>query len=208
MKICKKSGCFGEPIGDYCEKHNKSKRTVIATEKKKISKPKDAKFKTDVQTFQNIVRAIGEGTCITCGHVFSPADRDGTCHAGHCIQRGRKWLVMMFINCHTQCASCNNEQHNNNSDVVIAHGNFINRKYAKFMRELANENKVFDDMTATELLQKMSVPVKYIPVGYRRDMKEILIEGKKMLKEGWNKNDIRNELIQKQKKFILEFFEK
>lgn len=68
------------------------------------------------KVFQRLVRMLeadadGNCTCVTCGKVL-PWNDSGM-NAGHYVSRSRHATVFHFINCHSQCVSCNDHKGGN-----------------------------------------------------------------------------------------------
>ena len=68
------------------------------------------------KVFQQLVRIVhaddaGNCTCVTCGKVL-PWNDSGM-NSGHFISRSRHATVFHFINCHPQCAACNDHKGGN-----------------------------------------------------------------------------------------------
>jgi len=72
------------------------------------------------KVFQRIVRILaadqhGNCKCVTCGKVL-PWNDSGM-NAGHFISRSRHSTVFHFINCHPQCAACNDPKRRGNKSA-------------------------------------------------------------------------------------------
>ena len=236
MKLCKKTGCFGIPSeGDlYCAKHLpqakvvKDKAKVAAPKTKEVSgkevgkgaAPKVAKepirrMDTYSSNFQELVRMLGDGTCVTCKYVFDDQlDKKGFCHAGHCIVRGRHATRLLFVNCHPQCARCNSVQGRGKTGRQLEHGIYIKNRYKWLVKEIVEEISAHDPekgeevrgKSMEEILVEMSVPVYRLTAAYKRENADLVRQGKKKLKEGWDKEDVRKWLVLEQKKHIVEFY--
>ena len=68
------------------------------------------------RVFQRLVRMLhadkhGNCTCCTCGKVLPW--NDAGMNAGHFVSRSRHATVFHFINCHPQCAACNDHKGGN-----------------------------------------------------------------------------------------------
>ena len=80
------------------------------------------------RVFQRLVRMLeadkqGNCTCVTCGKVL-PWNDSGM-NAGHFISRSRHATVFHFMNCHPQCASCNDHKGGN----AARYENYMVHKY-------------------------------------------------------------------------------
>lgn len=87
------------------------------------------------RVFQRLVRMLhadenGNCTCVTCGKVL-PWNDSGM-NAGHYVSRSRHATVFHFINCHPQCASCNDHKGGNAA------------KYEQFMLSKYGSERVSD----------------------------------------------------------------
>ena len=231
MILCKKTGCFGIPSESnlYCQKHlPKSKAINVAAPKVKESSPKGAapnvkkvkkepirKLDTYSNNFQELVRMLSDGQCVTCKYQFDDQlDKKGFCHAGHCIVRGRHATRFLFVNCHPQCARCNSVQGAGKTGRQLEHGIYIRNRYRWLVKEIEQEilasapekAEEFNGKTMDEILVEMSVPVYRLTADYKRENAALVKEGKRKLKEGWDKEDIREWLLREQKKHIVEFY--
>lgn len=88
--------------------------------------------------FQRLVRMLnadelGNCTCVTCGKVL-PWNDSGM-NAGHFVSRSRHATVFHHINCHPQCASCNDHKGGN----AARYEEFM---VAKYGREAVDELKI------------------------------------------------------------------
>lgn len=231
MKLCKKIGCFGIPSEGktYCEKHLPKEKVIKLKEKVAAPKAKEdgggaapktkkepiRKMDTYSKNFQELVRMLSDGQCVTCKYVFDDQlDKKGFCHAGHCIVRGRHATRLLFVNCHPQCARCNSVQGRGKTGRQLEHGIYIRNRYKWLVKEIAAEivasapekAEEFSGKTMDEILVEMSVPVYRLTAAYLRENEGLVRQGKKMLKEGWDKEDVRRWLILEQKKHIVEFY--
>ena len=160
MRLCKKIGCLGIPSeGDlYCAKHlPKAKalkvQKVAAPKTKeigegaapKVKKEPIRKMDTYSSNFQELVRMLGDGTCVTCKYVFDDQlDQKGFCHAGHCIVRGRHATRLLFVNCHPQCARCNSVQGRGKTGRQLEHGIYIKNRYKWLVKEIVADISAHD----------------------------------------------------------------
>jgi hypothetical protein len=90
------------------------------------------------RAFQRLVRMLeaderGNCQCVTCGKVL-PWNDSGM-NAGHFVSRARHATVFHFINCHPQCASCNDHKGGNAA-------RYEEYMVATFGREVVDELKI------------------------------------------------------------------
>ena len=106
------------------------------------------------KVFQRLVRMLeadkhGNCTCVTCCKVL-PWNDSGM-NAGHFVSRSRHATVFHFINCHPQCASCNDHKGGN----AARYEEFM---VAKYGRETVDELKICAEhklkWTCEELAEK------------------------------------------------------
>lgn len=89
------------------------------------------------KVFQRLVRIKaaddhGNCTCVTCGKVLPW--NDSAMNAGHFISRTKHATVFHFLNCHPQCAACNDPKRKGNKSA----------EYERFMFKTFGEKIVWD----------------------------------------------------------------
>jgi hypothetical protein len=106
------------------------------------------------RAFQRVVRMLeadkhGNCTCVTCGKVLPW--NDAGMNSGHFVSRSRHATVFHFINCHPQCASCNDHKGGNAA-------RYEEYMVAKYGREVVDELKICGEQklrwTCEELAEK------------------------------------------------------
>jgi hypothetical protein len=106
------------------------------------------------KAFQRLVRMLeadkhGNCECVTCGKVLPW--NDAGMNSGHFVSRSRHATVFHFINCHPQCASCNDHKGGNAA-------RYEEYMVARFGREVVDELKICGEQklrwTCEELAEK------------------------------------------------------
>ena len=106
------------------------------------------------RAFQRLVRmreadSAGNCTCVTCGKVTRWDASD--MNAGHFVSRSRHATVFHFINCHPQCAACNDHKGGNAA-------RYEEYMVATFGREVVDKLKICGEQklkwTCEELAEK------------------------------------------------------
>jgi hypothetical protein len=106
------------------------------------------------RAFQRLVRMLeadenGNCQCVTCGKVLPW--NDAGMNAGHFVSRSRHATVFHFVNCHPQCASCNDHKGGNAA-------RYEEYMVAKYGREVVDELKICGEQklkwTCEELAEK------------------------------------------------------
>ena len=106
------------------------------------------------KAFQRLVRMLeadkhGNCHCVTCGKVLPWSDPG--MNSGHFVSRSRHATVFHFINCHPQCAACNDHKGGNAA-------RYEEYMVAKYGREVVDELKICGEQklrwTCEELAEK------------------------------------------------------